>query len=68
MGLTDTVFDDAVFDEDCFDGNQARAGQITVDSTIEGALVLDGTIPAAAAEIILDSTISDLTFDSTIEE
>ena len=67
MGLPDTVFDNATFDTDCFDGNYPVGTRITVespvtvpqvviDSTINPPLIIESPIILPAA--ILDSTIN----------
>jgi hypothetical protein len=57
MGIADTVFDNATFDDDYFDGNQPIGNRITLDGTI--------TVP----QLTVDSTITmpQLTVDSTID-
>jgi len=47
MGIADTVFDNATFDDDYFDGNQPIGNWLTVDSTITmPQLTVDSTIDA----------------------
>lgn len=57
MGIADTVFDNATFDDDYFDGNQPIGNRLTVDSTIPiNQITVDSTI-----------TMPQLTVDSTID-
>ena len=55
MGLPDTVFDNATFDTDCFDGNYPVGTRITVESPV--------TVP----QVVIDSTINPvLVIESSI--
>lgn len=57
MGIADTLFDDATFDDDYFDSRQPVGNRLTVDSTIDvPILTVDSTI-----------TMPQLTVDSTID-
>lgn len=65
-GLLDTVFEEAVFDTDCFDADQARGGRIIIESPIAvPQIVIDSTIIAG---ITIESpiTVPPITIDSTI--